>query len=92
MRSDVARQAIRVRHYSRKTEQAYAHWIKRFVLLSGRRHPRNMGLHEVEDFLSRLAVDRQISNLTQRQALSALLFLYRQVLRRQWCAQPLDAV
>lgn len=77
---DVVRDAIRVRHYSRKTEQAYTHWVKRFVLWSGRRHPRDMGAAEVEAFLTHLATDRHISDGTQRQALCALLFLYRQVL------------
>lgn len=72
--------AIRVRHYSRKTEQAYVHWVRRFVGWSGRRHPRDMGQAELEGFLSHLAVERHISDSTQRQALSALLFLYKQVL------------
>ena len=73
-------EAIRLRHYSRKTEQAYVHWIRRFVLWSGKRHPRDMGGTEVGEFLTSLAVDDQVSEPTQRQALSALLFLYRQVL------------
>lgn len=72
--------AIRLRHYSRKTEQAYVHWIRRFVLWSGKRHPRDMGGTEVGEFLTSLAVEHQVSEPTQRQALSALLFLYRQVL------------
>lgn len=73
-------EAIRVRHYSRKTEQAYVHWVRRFVLWSGRRHPRDLGAPEVEGFLTPLAVDGCVSESTQRQALSALLFLYRHVL------------
>ena len=73
-------EAIRVRHCSRKTEQAYVHWVRRFVAWSGRRHPRDMGQAEIEGFLSHLAVERDISDSTQRQALSALLFLYKQVL------------
>lgn len=72
--------AIRLRHYSRKTEQAYVHWIRCFVLWSGKRHPRDMGGTEVGEFLTSLAVNDQVSEPTQRQALSALLFLYRQVL------------
>lgn len=77
---DAVVEAIRVRHYSRKTEQAYVHWVRRFVGWSGRRHPRDMGQAELEGFLSHLAVDRHISDSTQRQALSALLFLYKSVL------------
>lgn len=73
-------EAIRVRHLARKTEQAYVHWIRRFVAWSGRRHPRDMGAAEVEAFLTFLATERNISDSTQRQALSAILFLYRQVL------------
>lgn len=80
MLSEAVIDAIRVRHYSRKTEQAYLHWIKRFVSWSGRRHPRDMGAAEVEAFLSEMATQRNISDSTQRQALSALLFLYRAVL------------
>lgn len=73
-------QAVRVRHYALDTERAYVHWTRRFVAWSGRRHPRDMGQADVEAFLSHLAVDRQVSDSTQRQAMSALLFLYRQVL------------
>lgn len=80
MLSDAVRDAIRVRHYALKTEQVYLHWVKRFVLFHGKRHPRDMGAGEVEAFLTHLAVDRNVSDGTQRQALSALLFLYRDVL------------
>jgi integron integrase len=73
-------EAIAVRHYSRRTEQAYWHWIKRFVLWSGKRHPREMGPVEVGQFLTWLATDGQVSASTQRQALAAILFLYQQVL------------
>jgi len=71
---------IRVRHYSRRTEQAYVGWIKRYILFHGRRHPAGMGKAEVEAFLSALAVERGVSAATQSQALAALLFLYREVL------------
>lgn len=77
---DAIVEAIRVRHYSLRTERAYLGWIKRFVDWSGSRHPRTMGAAEVEAYLSHLATDRGISDATQRQALSALLFLYRHVL------------
>lgn len=69
--------AIRTRHYSRRTEQAYWHWTRQFVLWSGKRHPVDMGAPEIGAFLTHLAVDRNVSASTQRQALAALLFLYR---------------
>ena len=75
------RDAIRSRHYSHRTEQAYVAWIKRFIVFHGKRHPARMGVTEVRDFLSDLAVRRGVSASTQSQALSAILFLYREVLR-----------
>lgn len=72
--------AIRVRHYSRRTEQAYWHWAAQFVRWSGMRHPQDMGAAEIQQFLSWLATERDVSASTQRQALAALLFLYQQVL------------
>jgi integron integrase len=77
---DRVRLAIRARHYSRRTEDAYAHWIRRFILFHGKRHPAEMGGPEVTAFLSSLASDARVSASTQNQALSALLFLYRVVL------------
>ncbi len=74
------RRRLRVKHYSLRTERAYLGWIRRFVLANGRRHPRTLGALEVEAFLSRLAVEGRVSPSTQNQALSALLFLYREVL------------
>lgn len=74
------RRRLRAKHYSLRTEQAYVYWIRRFILASGKRHPRAMGAPEVEAFLSHLANDGRVSASTQNQALSALLFLYRQVL------------
>ena len=73
--------AIRTRHYSRRTEQAYWHWTRHFVLWSGKRHPIDMGAPEIGQFLSHLATERNVSASTQRQALAALLFLYREALR-----------
>lgn len=73
--------AIRTRHYSLRTEQAYWHWTRQFVLWSGKRHPLEMGAPEVGAFLSHLATDRDVSASTQRQALAALLFLYREALQ-----------
>ena len=72
--------AIRVRHYSIRTEQAYCDWIKRYVLFHRKRHPAEMGAREVEAFLSHLAVGRNVAAATQNQAKAALLFLYRNVL------------
>jgi integron integrase len=74
------RDAIRVRHYSIRTEQAYLDWIRRYILFHGKRHPSEMGKAEVESFLSHLAVERSVSASTQGQAKSAILFLYRHVL------------
>jgi integron integrase len=78
---DQVRLAIRTRHYSRRTEEAYVGWIRRFILFHDKRHPGTMGEEEVSRFLTHLAVDRKVSAITQTQALSAILFLYREVLR-----------
>ena len=77
---DRVRFAIRTRHYSRRTERAYIGWIRRFILFHDKRHPVEMGGTEVTRFLTHLAVDGKVSASTQNQALSALLFLYRDVL------------
>jgi integron integrase len=77
---DRVRIAIRTRHYSLRTEQAYVSWIRRFILFHGKRHPMEMGEAEINRFLSHLAVSGDVSASTQTQALSALLFLYRHVL------------
>ncbi|HSS65737.1 MAG TPA: phage integrase N-terminal SAM-like domain-containing protein, partial [Gammaproteobacteria bacterium] len=76
------REAIRVRHFSLRTEEAYVGWIRRFILFQGKRHPREMGDAEVQAFLNHLAVRRGVSASTQSQALNALIFLYRHVLGR----------
>lgn len=73
--------AIRTRHYSRRTKQAYWHWTRQFVLWSGKRHPIDMGAPEIGAFLTHLATERNVSASTQRQALAALLFLYREALQ-----------
>jgi integron integrase len=73
-------QRLRYMHYSLRTEQAYVYWVRSFVRWSGMRHPRDMGDKEVTAFLSMLANDRKVSPSTHRQALSALLFLYKEVL------------
>ena len=74
------RRKLRLKHYSLRTEQAYTGWIRRFILASGKRHPRELGGAEVELFLSQLANEGGVAAGTQNQALSALLFLYREVL------------
>lgn len=77
---DEVRRRLRLKHYSKRTEQAYVGWIRRFILFNRKRHPREMGGAEVECFLSGLAVEGKVAAGTQNQALSALLFLYRDVL------------
>jgi integron integrase len=79
---DQVREAIRLRHYSLRTEQTYVFWIRRYIYFHGKKHPETLGEAEVTAFLSFLASDRQVSASTQNQALSALLFLYRHVLGR----------
>ncbi len=78
---DQLRGRIRVKHYSIRTEQAYVHWVKRYLFFHGMRHPNLMGKVEIEKFMTSLAVERNVSASTQSQALSALLFLYREVLK-----------
>ena len=75
------RGVLRFKHYSLRTEQSYLDWVKRFILFHGKRHPRNMGTGEVRAFLTHLAVEGKVAASTQNQALSALLFLYGQVLQ-----------
>ena len=74
---DRVRHAIRTRHYSRRTEQAYVHWIRRYIVFHRVTHPAQMGASEISQFLTWLAVDRRVSASTQNHALSALLFLYK---------------
>jgi integron integrase len=80
---DRVREAIRARHYSRRTEKAYVGWIKRYIFFHGKRHPAEMGAAEVTRFLTALAVDGHVAASTQNQALNALLFLYRVVLEQE---------
>jgi integron integrase len=79
---DRVRAALRTRHYSLRTEEAYVGWIRRFVVFHGKRHPGEMGEAEINTFLSSLATDGRVAASTQNQALSALLFLYRHVLEK----------
>ena len=77
---DRVREALRARHASRRTEDAYVAWIRRYILFHGKRHPGELGAPEITRFLTSLAVDGKVAAYTQNQALSALLFLYRDVL------------
>ena len=87
---DQVRDALRLKHYSIRTEQAYVGWIKRFILFHNKRHPKEMGAPEIAAFLTHLAVDLNVAASTQNQALCALIFLYRQVLEID--PGPVDAV
>jgi len=78
---DRVRNHLRKLHYSCRTEQQYLFWIRRFILFHGKRHPSDMAAREVEDFLTHLAVDRNVSASTQNQALAAILFLYQKVMQ-----------
>jgi integron integrase len=80
---DRVRETIRFKHYSLRTEQVYLDWIKRFILFHGKRHPVEMGADEVRGFLSHLATKGRVAASTQNQAFSALLFLYREVLKQE---------
>ena len=84
------RNQLRVRHYSRRTEEAYVGWIKRFILFNGKRHPCEMGETELQAFLTDLAVSRRVSASTQNQAMCAVLFLYRDVLRNEELSMKLQ--
>ena len=90
---DRVRDELRLRHYSRRTEQAYRHWIVRFLRCHDCRHPRELGAPEVTAFLSHLAVGERVAAATQNQALAALLFLYRNVLGMElpWLADLVRA-
>jgi len=79
---EIIRRRLRERRYSRRTEEAYVHWIRRYIVYTGRRHPREFGELEVRQFLSRLAVEERVAASTQNQALSAITFLYDRVLER----------
>ena len=80
---DQVKNAVRLRHYSIRTEEAYVRWVRRYVRFHGTRHPAELGAEEVRAFLSHLAVKQNVAASTQNQALSALLFLYREVLGQE---------
>ncbi len=78
---DSTREVLRVHHYSMSTERSYIQWIKRFIFFHNKRHPKEMGVNEITEYLTHLAVNRKVSPSTQNQALNALLFLYKRVLK-----------
>jgi integron integrase len=88
---DQVSEALRLKHYSIHTEESYLAWIKRYILFHHKRHPQDMGGPEIQAFLSHLALHENIASSTQNQALSALLFLYRDVLRLE-LDYPIDAI
>lgn len=79
---DQVREAIQCKHYSKRTEESYVHWIKRYVLFHSKWHSLEMGAREVEAFLTHLAVKEKVVASTQNQAFGVLLFLYREVLKK----------
>ena len=91
---DIVREKIRLKHYSLSTERTYVYWIKYYILFHNKRHPKEMGKVEIEQFLTYLAVEKKVSPTTQNQAFSAILFLYKEVLgidMRDWNIQALRA-
>ena len=89
---DLAREILRRKHYSIRTEETYVGWITRYIYFHNKRHPKDMGVPEIEEFLTHLAVDRNVSPSTQNQAFNALLFLYRNVLNISLEGQKINAV
>ncbi len=78
---DLVRDLMRLKHYAFRTEQSYTGWIRRFILFHGKRHPKEMGRPEIEEFLTDLAVRKNVAKSTQNQAFNALIFLYYKVLK-----------
>jgi site-specific recombinase XerD len=79
---DEIRDHLRFRHYSYSTEKTYLFWIKSYILFHNKKHPKEMGASEIKQFLTDLAVKKHVSSSTQNQAFNALIYLYREVLRR----------
>jgi site-specific recombinase XerD len=73
---------IRLKHYSYQTEKTYIYWIRRYILFHNKRHPKDMGSQEIEEFLTHLAINENVAASTQNQAFYAVLFLYKQVLKQ----------
>jgi len=81
---DQVRNALRLKHYSMRTEETYVGWIKRYIFFHNKRHSKDMGDEEIKSFLTNLAVNRNVAASTQNQAFNALLFLYREVLKQEF--------
>jgi integron integrase len=88
---DQTRERLRLKHYSIRTEESYVSWIKRFILFHNKRHPKDMGAAEIEEFLSHLAVKKRVAQSTQNQAMNAIIFLYREILKIE-LKEPIDAI
>ena len=80
---DRVRAVIRCKHYSIRTEHSYIDWIRRYIYFHNKQHPEDMGEQHISAFLTHLAVDRKVASSTQNQALCALVFLYREVLKKE---------
>jgi len=80
---DQLRKTLRLKHYSLKTEKSYVNWVRRFILFHNKQHPQEMGTADVQAFLNFLAVELHVSASTQNQALNALVFLYKHVLKKE---------
>jgi len=80
---DIVREKIMIKHYSQKTADTYCMWIKRFILYHNKRHPKDMGVQEIEEYLTWLAVSEKVAASTQNQAFNSILFLYRDVLQQE---------
>jgi hypothetical protein len=81
---DQVRDAMRLKHYSLRSEQTYVDWIKRYILFHEKQHPKDMGAPQVKAFLEHLAIDRHVFASTQNQALNALVFLYREIIHQDF--------
>ena len=79
---DQTRITLRAKHYSRKTEESYLSWIKRYIIFNNKTHPQIMGAEEIKAYLNYLAVERHVSSSTQNQALQGILYLYKNVLKK----------
>ena len=80
---EVVRDSLRTQNYSYRTEKTYINWIRKYILFHNKRHPKEMGEREINQFLTYLAVNQKVAASTQNQALSALLFLYKRILRKE---------
>ena len=89
---EIMRDKIRFKHYSIRTEQVYLHWAKRYILFHNKRHPKDMGKVEIEQFLTNLATIQKVSPTTQNQAFNAILFLYREILNISMQDQNIQAL